>query len=281
MKFSSKLFATTAITVFFAGAVAAQETVKRTDVLATVNGTEITVGHVVSLASRLPEQYMAVENKELFKGIVEQLVNQELLSASAEKDTVDLLLARENETRALYAVAAIEALYDKALTDEAVTAQYKKLYQDADPIPEYNASHILVKTEDEAKALVAELADGKEFAELAKEKSKGPSGPQGGLLGWMGLGQTVPEFEGAMIALKPGEQSKPVKTQFGWHVILLNEIRDQPAPELEAVRGEIEEGLKSTALEAHMLELEASAEIERNDSKFDPDTVKKFELLEK
>ncbi|MFV0474965.1 MAG: peptidylprolyl isomerase [Pikeienuella sp.] len=105
---------------------------------------------------------------------------------------------------------------------------------------EYKARHILVDDEAEA-AEIAGLAraEGADFAELAKERSKGPSGPQGGDLGWFTEGQMVAEFQAATFALEAGQVSDPVKTQFGWHVIKLEEIRDRAAPPLEEVREDL------------------------------------------
>lgn len=92
-------------------------------------------------------------------------------------------------------------------------------------VKKVKASHILVKTEDEANALLDELESGKDFAELAKEKSWCPSKADGGDLGWFGKGQMVKEFEDAAFSMEKGEVSKPIKTQFGWHIIKLMDVQ--------------------------------------------------------
>ncbi len=255
------------------------ETPTKETVVATVNGTDITLGHVLALASRLPEQYMDIEDKSLYAGIVDQLVQQQLLSSLITEETTALKLASENERRALYATEAIEEIYATALTQDAINERYNEIYVNAEPIPEYNASHILVVAEEEAKALIVKLAEGADFATLAKESSTGPTGVNGGSLGWTGVGSFVPEFEAAMLQLKAGEVSPPVKTQFGWHVIKLNETRDMPAPELAAVQDEIKESLMAVALENRISQLETSGDIVRKEQEVDPSFVKKFELL--
>jgi len=278
MRITGKFMATAATVLVLCAPGLAQEAPTKETVVATVNGTNITLGHVLALANRLPDQYMGVEDKNLYAGIVDQLIQQQLLT-DLIKETAELKLAGENERRALFATEAIENIYAKALTEEAVNKRYSTVYLNAEPILEFNASHILVKTEEEAKALVTQLSGGADFAELAKEKSTGPSGPNGGSLGWAGKGSFVPKFEVAMIGLKAGEVSTPVKTQFGWHVIKMNETRDKPAPKLDVVREEIENGLRAEALEKRIAELEAAGDIERKDQDIDPSFVKKFELL--
>ena len=258
----------------------AQEEPTKETVIVVANGTEITLGHVLSLASRLPDQFLGVADKDLFAGIVEQLVQQELLRSLITEETAELKLAIENERRALIAGEAIKNIYSAALSEDAIQQRYAMLYKDADPIPEYNPRHILVETESEAKEIVKLLADGGDFAQLAKEKSTGPTGAKGGDLGWVGPGQFVPEFEAAMAQLKEGEVSAPVKTQFGWHVIELVKVRDQAAPELAVVLNEIEETLKVAALEKRISELEVAGGIVRSEQEIDPSFVKKFELLE-
>lgn len=256
-----------------------KETPTKETVIATVNGTDITLGHVLSLASRLPEQYMDIEDKSLYAGIVDQLVQQQLLRSLITEETTALKLASENERRAFYATEAIEEIYATALTQDAINDRYNEIYVNAEPILEYNSSHILVVAEEEAKALIVKLAEGADFATLAKENSTGPTSVNGGSLGWTGVGSFVPEFEAAMLQLKAGEVSPPVKTQFGWHVIKLNETREMPAPELAAVQDEIKESLKAVALENRISQLETSGDIVRKEQEIDPSFVKKFELL--
>lgn len=249
-------------------------------VVAEVNGDKITVGHVVALASRLPEQYLSLADDVLFNGIVEQLIQQSLLAQRVESDSNAMKYAIENERRALLATEAIDRIGAAAVTEEAVQKAYADRYTSDGVAQDFFASHILVATEEEAKAVVAELEAGADFAELAKEKSIGPSNVQGGELGWIEPGQTVAPFEAAALALKPGELSPPTETQFGWHVIKLKELRDHQPPALEEVRDEIEGELSDQAIEAAIGILDEGAAVARSDENIDPAVVRKTTLLD-
>ena len=154
----------------------------------------------------------------------------------------------------------------EALSEEAINAAYKAQYVDQDPGKEFNASHILVETEEDAAAIVESLAAGADFAETAKEKSTGPSGPNGGSLGWFGTGAMVPEFEQAVVGLEVGQVSVPVQTQFGWHVIRLNETRVQDVPTLDEVRQEIEGQVREQAMLSAVEEAVSKADVDRSGS---------------
>ncbi len=232
-------------------------------VIARVNGDEITLGHIIATAAALPEQYQQIEDDVLYELIIDQLIQQQLLGQQQEALSKLNTLALENETRSLRAVQTVNALIEENLTDEAIQAAYDAKYADFEGADEFNASHILVETEDEAKDIKGQLDDGADFAELAKEHSTGPSGPNGGELGWFGSGQMVPEFEAAVISLEKGQVSEPVKTQFGWHVVTLNDKRKSEAPALEQVRAELAQTLQQDMIQAQIDELTQKAEIDR------------------
>lgn len=249
-------------------------------VVATVNGVDITIGHMIVLREGLPEQYQTLPDDVLFDGILEQLVQQTVLAQKAENPGPVVELRLENERRTLLAGTAMKALLDDAMTDAALQAAYDEKYANAEPTKEYNASHILVETEDEAKALVTELEGGADFAELAKSKSTGPSGPSGGELGWFGPGMMVKEFEDAVVAMEPGTVSAPVQTQFGWHVIRLNEARMKDAPAIDEVRDEIAAELQQKIIEETLAKLTEEAEITRTDkSEIDPAAIRNLDLV--
>lgn len=242
-------------------AVAAEE-VSVDSVVATINGTDITVGHMIVARATLPEQYQQMDANVLYNGILNQLIQQEALAQSVKTDTPShVLLSLENEKRSLMAAEAIEAFMEDSVTDAAVKEAYNAQYANAEQGDEYNASHILVETEEEAKELVEALASGADFAELAKEKSTGPSGPGGGSLGWFAKGAMVAPFEEAVLALKVDEVSAPVQTQFGWHVIKLNDTRPLEAPEFEDVAAELRLQLQRDAVDAHVQALTDAAEV--------------------
>ena len=257
----------------------AQETGPDT-VVATVNGEEITIGHMIVLREGLPEQYQALEDDVLFDGILEQLVQQTVLAQKAENPGPLVELRLENERRTLLAGTAMKAMLDKALTDEVLQAAYDKKFADAEPTIEFNASHILVETEDEAKTLLTDLEGGADFAELAKEKSTGPSGPNGGELGWFGAGMMVKEFEDVVMGMEAGAISAPVQTQFGWHVIRLNETRMKDAPPLADVREELAEEVQQQIIEETLTALTDEAEISRTEiSTVDRSVIRNLDLV--
>ena len=263
-------------------AFAQDDTTSADTVVASVNGTDITLGHMIIARATLPEQYQQLPDEVLFTGILDQLIQQTALSQSFEGDVpsrVDLSL--ENERRSLVAAEVIEGVLGEAITEEAVTAAYEEQYANAEPSEEYNASHILVETEEEAKAIKAELDDGGDFAAIAKEKSTGPSGPGGGSLGWFGAGAMVPAFEAATVELEPGTVSDPVQTQFGWHVIKLNETRQADAPTLEEVRAELEAGIRQSVVQEKIDEVTAAADVDRSGAEgIDKSLLKQLDLLD-
>ena len=251
----------------------AQDTLDADSVVATVNGTEITLGHMLMVRASLPEQYAQLPNDVLWDGILDQIVQQTVLSQEkGEEESRRIELALENERRALEAAQVIERIVNIGVTDEAIQEVYNETYIAGEPTEEFNASHILVASQEEAVAIVDELEGGADFAEVAQEKSTGPSGPNGGQLGWFGPGMMVPEFQAAVESLEVGEVSAPVQTQFGWHVIILNEKRNQEAPPLEEVRAEIENQLSQSIVSQEIEALTEQATVTRTD-KADVDTM--------
>jgi peptidyl-prolyl cis-trans isomerase C len=252
-------------------------------VIATVNGTEITLGHVIVLRDRLPEQYQNLPDDVLMSGLVDQLVDQELLaeaqSASPETDPLQVKLSVDNERRGALAGLAATAAVADAVDDAKVKAAYDKQVDEFEPQPQFSAAHILVDSEEKAKALKAEIDGGKDFAEVAKANSSDGSAANGGDLGWFGMGQMVPEFETAVVAMQVGQVSEPVKSQFGWHLIKLNDKRETAPPTLDEARPEIEGGLRQAALEARLAALRAAAKIERPETGTPPAAIRESDLL--
>jgi peptidyl-prolyl cis-trans isomerase C len=252
-------------------------------VVATVNGNAITLGHVLAMRDRLPPQYQNLPDDVLMNGLVDQLVDQELLalaqSSSPEADPLQVKLVVENERRGALAGLAANAAVAEAVNDAKVQAAYDAQVAAFTPAPEFNAAHILVDSEDKAKALKAEIDAGTDFAEVAKASSSDGSAANGGDLGWFGMGQMVPEFEAAVVELPVGAVSEPVKSQFGWHLIKLNEKRETTPPALDAARPDVENQLRQQALEARLAELRAAAEIEKPDTGMPPTAIRESDLL--
>ncbi|SEO09013.1 peptidyl-prolyl cis-trans isomerase C [Salinihabitans flavidus] len=270
--------------VFLATPTLADETADADTVVATINGDEITLGQMILVRNSLPDQYDQLADDVLFDGILNQLVQQAVLAQSFTGDPPRRVeLALENERRSLLAAEAVENLLGDSITDEAVQSYYDDKYVDFEGGREFNASHILVETEEEAAAIRSEIVnDGAEFSAMAEEKSTGPSGPSGGKLGWFGPGQMVQPFEEALKELEVGEVSDPVQTQFGWHLILLNETRLQEAPVLEDVRDEIVAEMQKQAVDDRIAELTEAADIDRSGAQSidDPTVLKNIGLLE-
>lgn len=250
-------------------------------VVATVNGTDITFGHMLMARASLPERFQGAPTTDLWEGLLERLIQYEALSQSDKAEETDRVgLALDNEKRELMAAEAMQTIADGAVSDAAIAEAYKAGYTDAVQGVEYNASHILVETEEKAKELVAELDGGADFAELARANSTGPTGPNGGLLGWFGKGRMVAAFEEAVATMEPGDLSAPVQTQFGWHVIKLNETRAVDAPPLEEVRAQLEQQIKQEAVQSYIKELVEGGEVTRLDYKeIDTSVINNLGLL--
>ncbi len=155
-----------------------------------------------------------------------------------------------------------------ALTDAAMKKVYDDAVKQMGAEQEMRARHILVPTEDEAKAVLAEIKKGTDFAELAKQKSKDPgAAAEGGDLGYFGKEQMVPEFAETAFKMDKGQMSDPVKTQFGWHIIKVEDKRAKPVPEFTQVKEQVETYVVRKAQADYIHKLQEGAEIERLDKK--------------
>lgn len=272
-----RLLVSAAISLSLAAPVAAQDA---STVLATVNGTDITLGHLIAMRAMLPAQYQELPDEVLYNGMLDQLIQQEVVADSLRgSEDARTKLTMENEDRAFLASVAIDAIAFDTIADADVQALYDANFADAGGDQEWNASHILVATEEEAQSLIDQLNDGADFVALAQEFSTGPSGPNGGALGWFGTGMMVPEFEAAVAGLEAGEISAPVQTQFGWHVVKLNESRISAPPALEDVRADLEEELRRQRVDAYLAELTEAAEITRPEVEIDMSLIRNIDLL--
>lgn len=203
-----------------------------------------------------------------------EFVNILVTAQDAEKIGLDkeqrFALALEIERLQLLSSLAIQnAVQTRKPSDEDLQKAYEERYG-KDKRIEYRARHILVKTEEEGKKLVEELKGGADFTELAKTHSIGPTGKDGGELPWFGAGQMVQPFTDATAALKPGEYtSAPIQTQFGWHIILLEETRESNPPTLDEVKKELTMALQQNTLGAYIAELR-----DKMDMKLNSDLIK-------
>jgi len=235
-------------------------------VIARVNGTEIRASDLAiaeeDVGSNLPMTGEA-RREYLTKYLSDMILVAQAAEAKKVQDREDfkrrlaysrgkLLMETmlQQEGKASISEGALHQLYDEAIKQMAGEK-------------ELHASHILVDTEDEAKAILAELKKGGDFAAIAKQKSKDPGAANGGDLGYFTQDQMVPEFAQAAFKLEPGQLSDPVKTQFGWHVIKVEEKRDRPIPEFDKVRDQLESFLARRTQADLINKLRAQANIEK------------------
>ena len=259
----------------------AEEITKITEktVLVSVNGEDITVGNIISFQSRLSDQYQSMEDSVLFDGILKQLIQQTILSQKVNIHSGRIKYALENQMRAFLSTELVGNLSEAEVMESEIESLYVKFSTNIERKKEYNASHILVETETEAEELLLKLKNGADFSELAKIYSTGPSGAQGGNLGWFGQGAMVPTFENAVIKLKIDELSVPIQTQFGWHLIKLNDARKTPVPTIEEVRKELITEIKKKKIDFEMSKIIDSADVIYSNLEIDPKIIREVSML--
>jgi peptidyl-prolyl cis-trans isomerase C len=250
-------------------------------VLATVNGQDITMAQAIVTRMGLPEQFQSLPAEVIFPGVIEQLIQQEVLAQAIEGLSQRSEIQLTNQRRQLGANDKVDEIMAMPVDEAAVKAAYDAQYSAVEPEKEYHAAHILVETEEKIKELIALLDGGADFTELAKEHSTGPSGPSGGDLGWFGLGMMVKPFEDAVMTLEAGQNSGPVKTQFGWHVVKLNETRMKAAPTLDEVRDELIAKIHADNVDMELQKLLDAAQIDRiNVETVNPAALQDLSLLD-
>ena len=233
----------------------------------TVNGKDIWLDDVLRAAERLPEEFQQTPLENYYAQLVADIIDSQLAAAAARNEGFDQKPEIADAIKmAANRVLAESWLAEKAradVTETTIQNAYDKFVADTASREQVTASHILVETEADAKAVIAALKDGGDFAALAKEKSTGPSGPNGGALGTFGRGQMVPAFETAAFDLAVGSYSDtPVQTQFGWHVIKVDGKDIAPAPDFESMRTQLANNLSTQALGRLLEELRASQDIQ-------------------
>ena len=242
----------------------AQETVS----VGTVNGETIYLDEVMQVAEQLPEEYRRQPLDSYFGQLVDDVINTRLAAKAATDSGLQneqvIIDAIQIATNRILAEAFMASEVRKDVDDAAIEAAYQRFVADSDSREEISARHILVNSEEEALGLIDKLKEGADFSELAKEFSTGPSGPKGGDLGYFGRGQMVPDFEAAAFNLEIGTfSSQPVRTQFGWHVIKLEDKRVAAPASLEEMSGQIANSLSQQALARLIEELRSDADISK------------------
>lgn len=260
----------TAFTVAFAVALLGapgMQAFAQDKVVATIDGKPITEGDLAVAESEIGSDMGTMPGPQKRTSLLEFLIDNQLFAEAGEKAKLDQ--GPDFETRLAYLKrrALRELYFEKVIKGSVSDADARKIYDDQvkllKPEEEVSARHILVETEEQAKELKAKLDKGADFAQLAKENSKDPgSKDDGGNLGYFGHGQMVPQFEEVVFKLKKGEVSDPVKTQFGWHLVKLEDSRTKQPPAFEIVKDRIAQSLLLQKAQKTAMELRANAKIE-------------------
>ena len=238
-------------------------------VVARVNGVDIRQSDLAFAEEEIGGNMPTIPPEQKRDYLINYLVDVIVLSQAAEKqklgDRPDVKRRLAFDHNRLLMESLLQDAGKSALSDEAERKVYDEAVKQVKNEEEVHARHILVPTEDEAKAILAQLQGGADFATLAKEKSKDPGAAEGGDLGYFTKEQMVPEFSEVAFKLGKGQLSDPVKTQFGWHIIKVEDKRTRPTPTFEQVKPQIENYVAHRA-QAEMVEnLRKSATVERLD----------------
>ena len=275
------LILVTIFLIFYSQKIYSQDSLSADTPFVEVNGKVIKFGSAIIAFSKIKQSNINFDQKTIFSQIVQQLVNEELLSQKIEKENQLTLLALEHEKRSAKAAQMVSKILKNFPSDELVNSAYQNLTDQLKGSLEYNASHILVKEEDQAKNILKDLNEGKDFADLAKKHSVGPTAKNGGNLNWFDLNTMVPEFSTALMVLSEGDVSQPVKTKFGWHVIKLNETREKKIPSLEKVRPQLVQNLRQRKINDYLNSLNQNSEINFLQKNINPNEITNLQLLEK
>lgn len=266
MPFRTLRAAAVALTVAFAAAPALAAD-PADPVVATVNGQDIKQSDVVALQQTIP-QLRQVPTEMVFDQLLDHLISTRLIVAEARKENLQndaevKARLQDMESQVLQQIYLKKAV-EPQLTEEALRQRYEQQIKAQPAKEEVHARHVLLPNEDEAKAVIADLDKGKSFEDVAKEKSKGPSATTGGDLGYFTKDEMVPEFAEAAFKLKAGEYTKtPVKTQFGWHVIKVEDKRTAQPAKFEDMKDELKEQMAEEIAAKLVESLRAKADVKK------------------
>src|SRR5438128_642785 len=238
-------------------------------VLAKVNGSEIRQSDLALAEEELGPSLAQMDPATKKDNLLAFLIDMRIVSKAAEdkklENSEDFKKRLAFTRKRLMMDSLLAAEGKAATTDEAMKKVYEEASKQITGEAEVHARHILVETEAEAKQVEDELKKGADFAELAKKKSKDPGASDGGDLGFFTKDQMVPEFSAVAFAMEPGKISDPVKSQFGWHIIKVEEKRNRKAPDFDQVKPQIEQYVARKAQADYVTSLRAQAKVERMD----------------
>ena len=238
-----------------------------TTVVARVDGVELHLSDLEAAQHNLPPQAQKLPLDQIYPVLLDRLVVGALLTEAGRKEHLDQDPDVQDQLRRYEDRLIQEAYLNRAIkaaeTEDRLRARYQTFSKEKAGREEVHAQHILLETEAEAKSVIAELDKGADFAVLAKKYSADRSADSGGDLGYFSRGDMVPAFADAAFALAPGQYTKtPIKTEFGWHVIKVEDRRIGKPPSFEEARDELKQAIAHEVIEAKLQELRAAAQIE-------------------
>jgi len=236
-------------------------------VVAKVNGDPIYLSDLQASAQSLPANLRALPPQTVYPRLLDSMISERVLAEAARKAGIDKDPAVQRQIAAATDQVLDNALLSKvvmpAITDQALHARYQAEIAGKPGEAEVHAKHILVDSEDQAKQIIAQLNKGADFATLAKKYSKDPGAADGGDLGFFKKDEMVPAFADAAFALKPGQFTQtPVHTQFGWHVILVVEQRQAPAPSFEQAADQLRQQMLQEGVRKEITQARAAANVQ-------------------
>ncbi len=271
----SRALAVLACVIFLSAPIGASRAQDSDPVVARVNGVDIHESDIGFAEEEIGGNMPSIPPEQKRDYLINYLVDVVVLSQAAEKQKLDDRPAVKHrlvfDRNRLLMEMLLQDAGKSALSDAAEHQVYDDAVKQVKSEQEVHARHILVPTEDEAKAILAQLKGGADFAVLAKEKSKDPGAAEGGDLGYFTKDQMVPEFAEVAFRLDKGQLSDPVKTQFGWHIIKVEDKRIKPTPTFEQVKPQIENYVAHRAQAELVENLRKSATVERLDKPAAPD----------
>ena len=239
-----------------------------TKIVATVDGKPIFLSEIIGMAQRLPEQYRKMSLEAVYPSLLTRAIDSKLVTLegrragfSKDPDVKKRLLDVEDQ---IISEIFLTKTIGSQVTEEALQKIYSETKSEMASGDQIKARHILLDSEEKALAIIKKLQAGGEFAKLASEYSTGPSAASGGDLGWFGEGQMVPEFSKAAFALNPGDiVTKPVKTQFGWHIILVEDRKVSAPPSFDEAKEQLASTMSQKLLKELIETLRTKAKIVR------------------